>query len=300
MKAKEWAAFIGLGIAWGTSFLWIKIAVQEIGPFTMIAIRLLIGSAGLLLINIFQKQPFPRTRQEWGVLAVIGITNTAVPFALISWGQQYIDSAVTSILSGSLPLFVAILAHYFLKDDRLSPERLVGVLVGFSGVVLLIGRGSAADGGLGLLGQLAVLLAMLFYAFSAIYTRLKAHGFSPLIQAMVPLIVADAALWLVVPFTELPFQLPQQLDTWGAILWLAVISSCLAYLLYFYLLHAIGPTRTLLVTYLFPLIGVISGAVFLGEIIDLRMITGGALVLFSVLIVNNSLGKMWNWLITRR
>jgi drug/metabolite transporter (DMT)-like permease len=300
MKPKEWAAFLGLSIAWGTSFLWIKIAVQEIGPFTMLAIRLLIGSAALLVVAIYKKPSLPQSRQEWWVLVVIGITNTAVPFALISWGQQYIDSAVSAILSGSLPLFVAVLAHFFLKDDQLNLARLVGVLVGFGGVVVLIGGGSAAGGGMGMLGQLAVLLAMVFYAFAAIYTRLKTHGISQIIQALVPLIVADAVLWLLVPFTELPFQLPRQVDTWAAIIFLAVISSCLAYLLYFYLLHSIGPTRTLFVTYMFPLVGVISGAVFLGEQIDLQMVIGGALVLFSVLIVNDTLGGLWRlWKIQR-
>ncbi|MEN8241434.1 MAG: DMT family transporter [Chloroflexota bacterium] len=300
MNTKQWAAFLGLSIAWGTSFAWIKIAVQEIGPVTMLAIRLLLGSLFLLAVAAFQKPAWPKSRQEWVVLAVIGITNTAVPFVLISWGQQYIDSTVSSILSGSVPLFVAILAHYFLKDDRLSLGRFVGVLVGFGGVVVLIGQGTAAGGGLGMQAQLAVLLAMVFYAFSAVYTRLKAHDISPVIQSLVPLIVADGLLWLLVPFTEMPFQLPEQLNTWGAILWLAVISSGIAYLLYYYLLHSIGPTRTLLVTYMFPLIGVISGAVFLGEQINLRMITGGALVLFSVLIVNNSLGNLWHWFKARR
>lgn len=295
MKPKEWAAFLGLSIAWGTSFLWIKIAVQEIGPFTMLAIRLLIGSAALLAVAVYRKPPLPKTRQEWWALVVIGITNTAVPFALISWGQQYIDSAVAAILSGSLPLFVAILAHFFLMDDRLNLVRLVGVLVGFGGVLVLIGGGSAAGGGLAMLGQLAMLLAMVFYAFAAIYTRLKAQGIPQIIQALVPLVVADAALWALVPFTELPFQLPRQIDTWIAIIFLAVISSCLAYLLYFYLLHSIGPTRTLFVTYMFPLVGVISGAVFLGEKIDLQMVIGGALVLFSVLIVNDTLGGLWRW-----
>ena len=150
-----------------------------------------------------------------------------------------------------------------------------------------------ASSGLGMLGQIAVLLAMLFYGFAAIYTRLKARGIPQIIQALVPLIVADALVWLIVPFTEMPFQLPQQVDTWGAILFLAIVSSCLAYLMYYYLLHAIGPTRTTFITYMFPLVGVISGAAFLGERIDLRMIAGGALVLFSVLIVNDTLGGLW-------
>jgi drug/metabolite transporter (DMT)-like permease len=274
--------------------------VQEIGPFTMVAIRLLIGSAALLAVAAFRKPALPKTRQEWWALVVIGITNTAVPFALISWGQQHIDSTVSSILGGSFPLFVAVLAHFLLNDDRLTLARLVGVLVGFGGVVLLIGRGSSTSSEMEMLGQLAVLGAMLFYAYASIYTRLKAQGISLIIQSLVPLLVADAVLWLAVPFTELPFQLPQLVDTWVAILWLAVISSCVAYLLFFYLLHSIGPTRTALMSYMFPLVGVISGALFLDEKIDLRMIAGGALVLFSVLIVNDSLAGIWRWLKAQR
>ena len=100
MNSKQWAAFLGLSIAWGTSFVWIKIAVQEIGPITLVAIRLLLGSAVLLLVAALQKPAWPKSRQEWTVLTVIGITNTAIPFSLVSWGQQHIDSAVASILSG--------------------------------------------------------------------------------------------------------------------------------------------------------------------------------------------------------
>ena len=118
MKPKEWSAFIGLSIAWGTSLLWIKIAVQEIGPFTLVAIRLLIGAAALGVVAAFRKLALPKTGKEWLALAVIGITNTAVPFVLMSWGQQYIDSAMSSIINVSKPLFVAVLAHFFLKDDQ--------------------------------------------------------------------------------------------------------------------------------------------------------------------------------------
>jgi drug/metabolite transporter (DMT)-like permease len=129
---------------------------------------------------------------------------------------------------------------------------------------------------------------------------LKGGEFPPIIQALGSLIAADVAVWLVVPFTELPFCIPQQLETWAAIFWLGVIGSFFGYLMFFYLLKSIGPTRTAFVTYRYPLVGVFAGAVFLGEQIHLRMLAGGAVVLLSVLIVNGALRELWRKMKTQR
>ena len=137
MKLKDWLAFAALGLAWGSSFLWIKIAVQEIGPFTLVAFRLLFGILGLLLVVAISRPEWPKTRRQWLALVLLGITNTAVPFTLISWGEQYIDSAVAAILNSTVPLFTMVIAHFALSDDRLSAARLAGLLTGFAGVVIL-------------------------------------------------------------------------------------------------------------------------------------------------------------------
>ena len=286
MKTKEWAAFVALSLAWGSSFLWIKIALQELDPITLVALRLLFGILGLLVVVAYNRPRWPDTRRLWGVLAILGIIQTALPFLLITWGQQFIDSAVAAILNSTVPLFTMLMAHLYLQDDRLTLQRVIGLGVGFIGVVVLLVRD--LDGGTqgNLLGQAAVLLAAILYAFSAIFTRRNAKGVSPIVQAFVPLLVADALMWVLVPLLESPLVLPSLPITWLAIAWLGLIGSCFAYLLYFYLLHAIGPTRTTMVTYTFPVVGVALGVVFLSETLDINLVLGAALVVGSIVIVN--------------
>jgi len=288
MKLKDWLAFILLGLAWGSSFLWIKIAVQEIGPFTLVALRLLFGILGLLAVVAFTRPQWPGSRRLWLVLVVLGLTNTAVPFVLISWGELYIDSAVAAILNSTVPLFTMVIAHLFLSDDRLTLPRLVGLLAGFAGVIVILSRDLDFNGGFEgrVLGQVAVLIAALFYAGSGVYARRNTHGLSPIVQALVPLLVADSAIWLAVPLTESPFTLPQLSLTWLAVVWLGLVGSCFAYLLYYYLLHSIGPTRTTLVTYVFPLVGVALGVLFLNELLDWQLFVGGSMVVGSIAVVN--------------
>jgi drug/metabolite transporter (DMT)-like permease len=286
LRSKEWAAFIALSLAWGSSFLWIKIALQEFEPITLVAFRLLFGISGLLVVAAYNQPNFPETRRVWGVLAVLGIVNTALPFLFITWGQQFIDSAVAAILNSTVPLFTMLMAHWYLQDDRLTLQRVIGLLSGFVGVVVLLVRDLDRGTQTSLLGQTAVLLAAICYAFSSVFARRNARGVSPIVQAFVPLLVADAVMWALVSLLESPIVLPGLLITWLAVAWLGLIGSCIAYLLYFYLLHAIGPTRTTMVTYTFPVLGVALGVIFLRESLDINLLLGGALVVGSIVIVN--------------
>lgn len=288
VKLKDWIAFSLLGLAWGSSFLWIKIAVSEIGPFTLVAFRLLFGILGLIAVVTYNRPNWPASQRLWIVLVILGLTNTAIPFVLISWGETHIDSAVAAVLNSTVPLFTMVIAHVFLSDDRITLPRVIGLLVGFGGVVVLLSRDLDFRSGLSgnVLGQGAVLLAALFYAISGVYARRNTQGLSPIVQALVPLIVADSAIWLAAPLVEMPFRFPQLPLTWIALLWLGIIGSCIAYLLYYYLLHSVGPTRTTLVTYVFPLVGVTLGVVFLNELLDWHLFVGGSMVVGSIAIVN--------------
>lgn len=288
MNRKEWLAFLALSLAWGSSFLWIKIAVEEIGPFLLVALRVLLGIVGLALVAAYRKPQWPRQRGVWGALILLGLTNTAVPFVLISWAEQYIDSAVAAILNSSVPLFTIVIAHLFLSDDRMTTPRVVGLLIGMAGVVALVWRDLRAGLEFNLLAQGAMLLAVLLYAVSAVYARRKTKGVSPILQALIPLLSADAAMWLVTPVVEAPLRLPASALTWISLLWLGLIGSCVAYLLYFYLLHAVGPTRATMVTYTFPVIGVVLGVLFLGERLDLYLVLGAIMVVASLLVVNRN------------
>lgn len=288
MKYKDWLAFILLGVVWGSSFLWIKIAVQEVGPVLLVAMRLFFGILALSLVVAYKRPAFPRERRLWINLTILGIINNAIPYTLISWGEKYIDSAVAAILNSTAPLFTMIVAHLFLTDDRMTNRRVFALLIGFVGVFVLFSRDLSGGPRGTLLGQAAVLLAAISYAFASVFARRTTQGLSPFVQALVPLLGADLLLWTLAPVVEAPLTFPQLPLTWVAIIWLGVMGVALAFILYFYLLHSVGPTRTVLVTYIFPLVGVILGVIFLGEKMDWQLLTGAVLVIASVVLVNTS------------
>jgi len=289
MKLRDWVTFWTLGLIWGSSFLWIKIALDNVGPFTLVAWRLLIGVAGLALVVLFRRPTFPRGRRIYGLLALLGVTNTALPFLLISWGEQSIDSAVASILNGTVPLFAMVFAHFALQDDRMTRARVAGLILGFLGVIVLMSGdlvpGEVRTGGL---GQLAVLVASILYAFSTVFARKNLHGLSPVVQSFVPLVVADLFIWTGAVAIEAPVLAPTSGLTWFALVWLGLLGSCVAYLLLFTLLHRVGPTRTTMVTYVFPVVGLILGIVFLQEPVTPSLLIGAAMVVAGILVVNGS------------
>ena len=304
MTLRNWTALFLLGLLWGSSYLWIKIGVQEIGPFTLVALRLLIGAAALGAVLVARRQALPMTRAILAPLAVMGVTNTALPFILISWGELTVDSAVASVLTGAAPLFVLILSHFFLDDERITLPRLAGLLLGFAGVVILAGRSSspvapevaghasslgaapaAAAGGLDL-GVLAIVAAVMSYAVSAVFARRTLRGVPHLVAAFVPLVIADSVSWIGAATLEAPIEIPQAPLTWLAVVWLGLFGSCAAYLVYFYLIQNVGATRTAQVAYLIALVGVALGVVFLDERLDWRLAAGAVLVLGGITVVS--------------
>ena len=291
MKLKEWGAFAILGLVWGSSFLWIKIAVQEIGPFTLVAFRLLFGLIGLLGVMRLQRQSFPRDRQVLLAYLFMGAINTAVPFVLISWGETRIDSGLASILNGTVPLFTILIAHVWLHDEKITLPRIAGLVVGFVGVVVLVSRDIHPEGLHGnVWGQIAVIGGSICYATAITFSRRHLRNQPPVLQSTMVLLVADALVWIAAPIAERPFHLPAMPLTWFAIAWLGLLGSCLAYLLFFYLINAWGPTRASLVTYVFPVIGLILGIIFLKEAPDWRLVAGSLLIVAGIVVVNLMFG----------
>jgi len=285
LKAKHWFIFILLGAIWSSSFLWIKIAVAEIGPMTLVAFRVLFGllfAGGAVFI---QRVEWPRDRKTWMAFIIIGITSVAVPFFLISWGEQAIDSAVASILNATVPLFTIVIAHLYLHDDKMTAQKVLGLLIGFAGVVILLSEDMHVSQG-SLLGQGAVILASLFYAGSAVYARRTTAHAPGLVRGAAPLVSATALMWLAAPIAESPFEVPRLPITWIALLWLGVLGSGLALILNYYLLHEIGPTRSTMVTYVFPLGGVVLGVLFLNEHLSWQLLAGAVLIISSLVVVN--------------
>jgi drug/metabolite transporter (DMT)-like permease len=279
--------FWALGLIWGSSFLWIKIAVQEVDPFTLVGWRLLFGTLGMVVVILLRRPAFPEAGKTWLFLAALGVLNTALPFVLISWGEKSIDSAVASVLNSTVPLFTLVIAHLFLHDEPITARKAVGLLIGFGGVLALMAR-DLEPGSLrvGILGQAAVLVAAVSYASASVFARRTMREISPLVQAFVPMAFADAIVWTAATQVGNPGRLPAIPITWVALLWLGLLGSCVAYLLFYNLLHAVGATRAVMVTYVFPVVGVALGVVFLGELADWHLLAGTALVVASIVVVN--------------
>lgn len=285
MKAKDWFLFLLLGGIWSSSFLWIKIAVQEIGPITLVAWRVLFGLLFGVVTVAVTRTRLPHAPSVWLPVLILGISNVAIPFFLISWGEQTIDSAVAAILDATVPLFAIVIAHLALHDDKITLPKTLGLLLGFSGVVVLMSEDIGASPG-SLLGQAAVVVASIFYAASSVYARKSTEQTPGILRSVGPLVSSTAVMWLAAPLVERPFSLPSLPLTWIALVWLGVLGSGFAFILLYYLIHAIGPTRATMVTYLFPLGGVILGVSFLGEHLTWQVVAGGLLIISSLVVAN--------------
>ncbi len=285
MKPKHWLIFILLGAIWSSSFMWIKIAVQEIGPITLVAFRVLFGLLFGIAVIFIQRVRLPRSFKDWFPLLLLGISNVAIPFFLISWGEQSIDSAVAAILDATVPLFTIVVAHFALRDDKMTVPKVLGLLVGFAGVVVLMSKDIGASAG-SVLGQLAVVVASAFYAGSSVYARKSTENAPGILRSVGPLISSTVVMWLATFLVEKPLKIPQLPITWIALLWLGIFGSGLAFVMAYYLIHEIGPTRTTMVTYLFPLGGVLLGVGFLDEQLSWQLLVGALLIILSLAVAN--------------
>ncbi|WKZ40168.1 MAG: DMT family transporter [Anaerolineales bacterium] len=286
MKPKHWIVFILLGIIWSTSFLWIKIGVQDIGPMALTAFRMVFGALTAIAIAVYQKLSFPRDAKTWRLFAILGPASLAIPIFLISWGEQTIDSAVASILNATVPLFTLLIAHFWIHDDKITFQKTLGLLIGFAGVLILMSKDMLASEHGSVIGQLAVILASLFYAGSAVAIRKYTQHINNTMRGVGLLMTSTVLMWVVGPVAERPFEFPSLPITWVAALWLGVLGSGLAMIMMYYLIHEIGPTRASLVTYLFPVGGVLLGVLFLNEHLSWQLIAGTVLIIASLAVVN--------------
>ena len=285
LSGRDWIKFTALGLIWGSSFLWIKIAVQEIGPFTLVTFRVLFALLGILMVVAYRRPVLPR-RGKWWIFLLLGIFNVAVPFVLISWAETRIPSGVASILNSTIPLFTILIAPFFIKDEKTTPGRLLGLGVGFLGVIVLMSN--QIEGGIGgyQLGLGAMLAATFCYASSAVFARTQTAGMTAEVQSLGQMVAAWFFITPVSAFVEMPFTPPTQTYTWIAVVWLGILGSCVGTLLYYSLLNSVGPTRTVLVSYVFPLVGVLLGIIILHEQPDWRLILGGGLIIGGIAVVN--------------
>lgn len=283
----DWSLFILLGFLWGSSYLFIKIGVDAgLQPFTLVSLRLLVGLALLVVVVGIARQSLPRDPRMYGHLVVLGFFSVALPFTLITWAEQSVDSSLAAVLTGAVPLFVIPVAAILLADERVTVNKLIGIGIGLVGVAIVVGFDPASLAGNGLIAQLALIGAAASYAVGGVYARKNIHGLRPMIPALFQ--VAFGLVMVAIPavLLEGPIRLSIQPDALFAVIWLGLLGSGLAYLVFFRLLGRWGATRTSLVAYLLPIWGIVLGAIVLSEPIDARLILGTALVIGGIALVN--------------
>lgn len=302
----KWLAFWLLGLIWGSSFLLIRVGVHEMTPFQVVFIRTVIAAVGMNIVLALQGKFLPwRDLRRLLPLIVIGIGNTSLPFFLISWGEQSIPSSLAGILQSTAVFFTMIAAHLAFHDERITPQKLVGLVIGFVGVALLATRDTGGEGmSPALLGALAVVAASLCYGVFTVYSKQQIRDrYEPLMVSAGAMTFAAISSGIAMiaspllggqpntPLAEVSF------DALAAVITLGVLNTFIAYLMYYNIVVSLGAARSSMVTYIVPAVSVLLGTVILNEVIDGRLLFGTALIFMGIAVVN--LGA-FAWLNGRR
>jgi drug/metabolite transporter (DMT)-like permease len=283
----DWILFILLGFFWGSSYLFIKIGVEAgLQPFTLVALRLLIGLALLAAVVAIAREALPREPRMYGHLAVMGLFSVALPFMLITWAEQSVDSSLAAVLTGAVPLFVIPFAAFMLPTERITLNAIIGIAIGLVGVAIVVGFDPASLAGTGLIAQLALIGAAASYAAGGVYARRNVHGLRPMIPALFQVVFGLVLTGIPALLLEQPWERGLAPDAIFAVVWLGLLGSGAAYLVFFRLLRSWGATRTSLVAYLLPIWGLVLGWLVLKEPIDARLLLGTALVIGGIALVN--------------
>jgi drug/metabolite transporter (DMT)-like permease len=285
---KNWVMFGVLGLIWGSSFLLIKIGGAELSALELVSGRLGIAAIAFTIMFLVTRKRIPSdTKTRLGLL-LVGLTNTAFPFVLITWGEQTIDSGLAGVLNATVPLFSFVIAHFALVDDKISTKKIMGLIAGFVGVVILAMRTADPNHPNSLEGQLAVLAAAVFYAFSAVFIRRNLRHVDSIVTAGTTLTAGGITVILVTLLTVHPLTNPATLSTTAifSVICLGLANTFVAYILYFTLIRNWGASRSTLVTYTMPPISLLLGVIFNNEHVDVMLIIGAALIIGGVAIVN--------------
>ncbi len=292
MGIKEWVLILVLSVIWGASFFFVEVAVATITPFTLVLYRVGMAALALWGFVLATGRKMPRSKSVWAGLFVLGAMNNVIPFSLIAWGQTIIDSSLASILNAFSPVFSVILAHFLTREEPVTPNRLIGVVFGWAGVAVLIGVESIKGGPMVVAGQAAVLGAALFYACAAIFGRRFKH-LDPVVVATGMLTGSTLILVPAAFILETPLTLEPTVWTWAAMAALALVSTALAYIIYFYVLGRAGATNILLVTFLIPVSSIFLGVTILGESPAWNAFAGMSMIFLGLAAID---GRILKWI----
>jgi drug/metabolite transporter (DMT)-like permease len=293
MALRVWFWLVLLSVLWGGSFFFAKVAVGELGPLTVVFARVALAAVALDLALVVRRRGLFRPGTPWRAYFTMGLLNNVLPFGLIFWGQTQIPSGLASILNATTPLFTLVVAHYLTADETIDRTKVAALLAGLAGVAVLVGP-DVLIADVGLWGQVACLGAALSYAFAGVYgRRFQAMGIAPL-EAAAGQVTASAMLILpIMLVVEQPWTLPATPSPTvvAALAGLALLSTALAYILYFRILAAAGATNLLLVTFMIPVTAILLGSLVLDEQLLARQFAGMALIAAGLALVESRIGR---------
>src|SRR3954471_19879664 len=291
MNGRDWLILGSLALIWGGAFFFIGVAVRHVQPLTYVLLRLSIAATAMWLFLRLKGQRLDLPRGAWRSIFLLALLNNCLPFALFGWGQTHIASGLASILNATTPIWGVVVAHFLTRDERMSPRKVAGVLLGFGGIVTMIGPSLLSSLGTGALAQLACVTASLSYALAAVWARrFRRIGVSPL-SVTTGQLTAGAAIMLPVSLiVDRPWQLAMPpLSAWGAVVALALLCTAFGYVLYFRLIDRAGATNALLVTLMVPPTAILLGALFLNETLAPQDFLGLALIALGLAAIDGRL-----------
>ncbi len=305
---QAWIAFGLLGLIWGSSFLFIRVSVEQLTPFQVVFIRTGIAAVGLTILAYAQGKRLPTHWAGIFPLLVLGVVTTVFPFVLITWGEQYIESGLAALLQSSAAFFTLIIAHFVFTDERITLKKIVGMVLGFFGVLVLASRSfsseAPAEGTTQLAylgGMLSIVAASLCYGIGGTYSRrvVQKH-LDPIVTAAGTMGVAaiiTGILSVISPYFGGPppvMLADLRSDVLFSVVVLGLLNTFIAYIIFYTIIGVLGAARTSMVTYIVPMVGLVLGAIFLNETVDIRLVIGAVLIIGGIAVVNLRLNMLFN------
>lgn len=291
MSAADWGIIMLLSLLWGCVFFFAELGLRSFQPNTLAFLRMALAVPPMILALKLMGHHLPTDRKSWGQLFILGALNAAFPFILFFWGQTQIESGLASILNATTPLWGVITAHFLTRDEKATPTRVGGVLLGLAGIMVMVG--TEALGGISgsVLAQLACLAATLLYALAAVYARTLSHSaMTPLVVATGQVVTAALIMLPVMLLVDQPWALPPpRWDAWAGAIGLAIPSTAIAYFFYFRLIDRAGASNAMLVAFIMPVVAIILGVVVLGETVEPKEVAGAMLIALGLIAIDGRL-----------
>lgn len=291
MKARlVWLILCGI---WGSTWLFIKLGLEDLPPLTFAGIRFVISCLILYAIIRFRGLRIPDSRSDWKLLIVTGVLSFTLNYGLLFWGEQYISSGLAALLQATIPAFGLVIAHFYLPGERMTWPKIIGVVLGVAGVGVVFSNQLKIAGGQALAGCIALVLSSVFVSYSNVLVKARGQNLDPVILAAGQMFFGMIPLLLIgIPLEGNPLKFHWTPMAVVAMLYLALVGSVLAFVLYYWLVHNIDVTKSMLISLVTPVVAVVLGMVVLGEELNWRTLAGGAMIMGGIgFIVSQRLRK---------